>query len=171
MLCVCVCVFFFGGGGACQGVIYHEFLPRGQTVKIGILSDCDKKAWERQQGEKRSDLWRGKNDFSIMTRLRLIPPFWFVIFFTKHETTLIPQPPYSPDLAPPDFFLFTKLKSVRKGWRFEPDEEIKQNSLAELRGIPKEAFQECFQNWEKRWERWTKSGGAYFEGTNLIARK
>jgi len=27
---------------------------------------------------------------------------------TKHETTVVPQPPYSPDLAPADFFLFPK---------------------------------------------------------------
>jgi hypothetical protein len=114
-------------------------------------------------------LWKGKNGPSIMKGLRLIPPSdsWF----KKNEATLIPQPPYSPDLAPSDFFLFTTLKSVPKGWRFEPDEEIQQNSLADLRSIPKEAFQECFQNWEKRWERCMKSGGEYFEGTNWIARK
>jgi transposase len=35
-------------------------------------------------------------------------------FLTKHETTLVPQPPYSPDLAPADIFLFTKLKSILK---------------------------------------------------------
>jgi len=30
---------------------------------------------------------------------------------TKHETTVVPQPPYYPDLTPADFFLFPKLKS------------------------------------------------------------
>ena len=35
-------------------------------------------------------------------------------FLTKHETTVVPQPPYSPDLAPADFFLFQKLKSSLK---------------------------------------------------------
>ena len=32
-------------------------------------------------------------------------------FLTKHEPTVVPHPPYSPDLAPADFFLFPKLKS------------------------------------------------------------
>jgi len=36
-------------------------------------------------------------------------------FLTKHETTVVSQPPYSPDLAPADFFLFLKLKSSLKG--------------------------------------------------------
>ena len=31
-------------------------------------------------------------------------------FLAKHETKVIAQPPYSPDLAPCDFFLFPKLK-------------------------------------------------------------
>jgi hypothetical protein len=36
-------------------------------------------------------------------------------FVVKHETTVVPQPPYSPDLVPADFFLFPKLKSTLKG--------------------------------------------------------
>ena len=35
-------------------------------------------------------------------------------FLTKHETTVVPQPLYSPDMAPADFFLFSKLKSSVK---------------------------------------------------------
>ena len=40
-------------------------------------------------------------------------------FLTKHEATIVPQPPYSSDLAPADFFLFPKLKSSLKGRRFQ----------------------------------------------------
>ena len=36
-------------------------------------------------------------------------------FLMKHEMTIVPQPPYSPDLAPADFFLFPKWKSSLKG--------------------------------------------------------
>jgi hypothetical protein len=49
----------------------------------------------------------------------------FLHTVTQHETTLDPQRPYSPDLALADFFLFTKLKSLLKGRRFESVEEIK----------------------------------------------
>jgi len=34
----------------------------------------------------------------------------------------VPHPPYSPDLAPSDFFLFPKLKMKLKGWRFQTEE-------------------------------------------------
>ena len=77
---------------------------------------------------------------------------------------LVPQSLHSPDLAPTDFFLLTKLNSVLKGQRFESVEEVKENLLAEIRSIPKEAFQECFQNWKKHWEQCIKSGGENFKG-------
>jgi len=43
----------------------------------------------------------------------------------KHGTAQLQQPPYSPDLAPCDFFLFPRLKKVPKGHRFEATEDIK----------------------------------------------
>ena len=37
------------------------------------------------------------------------------------------QPPYSPYLAPVDFFLFPKLKSTLKGRHFDTFDEIQKN--------------------------------------------
>ncbi|KYN13102.1 hypothetical protein ALC57_14709, partial [Trachymyrmex cornetzi] len=71
-------------------------------------------------------------------------------FLAKHDTIIMPQPPYSPDLAPCDFFLFPKLKRPMKGRRFATIEEIKAASLEELKAIPKSAFQKCFDDWKKR---------------------
>jgi hypothetical protein len=39
-------------------------------------------------------------------------------FLTKHPITQFCQPPCSPDLAPYDFWLFPKLKSLLKGGRY-----------------------------------------------------
>ena len=85
-------------------------------------------------------------------------------FLMKHEMIVVPPPPYSPDLAPADFFLFPKLISSLKGRRFQTVEEIEENSIRDLRAIPQNTFQDAFHNWKKRWERCIKSGGEYFEG-------
>jgi len=52
-------------------------------------------------------LWRGKK--WLLHRDNAPVHFSLLIhdFLTKHETALIPKPPYSPDLAPADLFLFT----------------------------------------------------------------
>ena len=81
--------------------------------------------------------------------------------------TVVPQPPYSPDLAAADFFLFPKLKSTLKGRCFDTFDEIQKNLAKELFAIPKEAFQKAFQSWQKRWEWFVASKGNYFEGNKL----
>ena len=62
-------------------------------------------------------------------------------FLMKHDTTVVPQPPYSPDLAPADFFFFPKCKSSLKVRRFQKVEEIEENLIQYLRAIPQNTFQ------------------------------
>ncbi len=88
-------------------------------------------------------------------------------YCAKSETTVLPQPPYCPDLAPADFFLFPKLKFTLKGRRFDSIDDIKKNSQEHLRDIPKEAFQTAFRSWKQRWERCIVSKGEYFEGDSF----
>ena len=77
--------------------------------------------------------------------------------------TLVPHPPYSPDLASSDLFLFPKLKMKLKGQRFQT-EEIQAESQAVLNTLRENDFQECFKNWERRWDHCQASEGYNFEG-------
>ena len=43
------------------------------------------------------------------------------------------HPPYSPDLAPCDFFLFPKLKKMMKGIKFATETEVKRSLQANLK--------------------------------------
>jgi transposase len=49
-------------------------------------------------------------------------------FLAKNETTVVPQPPYPPDLGPADFFLFPKLKSTLKGRCFYTFDKIQEKT-------------------------------------------
>jgi transposase len=53
---------------------------------------------------------------------------------------VVPQPPYSPDFTPCDFFLFPWLKSHLKGRHFGTSNNIQKNVTDELKRIPAEAF-------------------------------
>ena len=53
-------------------------------------------------------------------------------FLAKHQITQVTQPPYSPDLAPCDFWLYLKLRSPLKGKRFQTVNEIQKNSKGQL---------------------------------------
>jgi hypothetical protein len=82
----------------------------------------------------------------------------------RKSIPVITQPPYSPDLALSDFWLFPTLKIRLKGTRFATMEDIKSNATAELRKIPKEAFRRCFQQWQDQWSKCVCAHGSYFEG-------
>ena len=85
-------------------------------------------------------------------------------FLVSKEITLLHHPPYSPDLAPCDFFLFPKLKRILKGRCFQGVEDIKTSVTRHLKTITKEEFSQCFKAWLKRMEKYIKANGEYFEG-------
>ena len=47
-------------------------------------------------------------------------------YLTKMGIKTVPHPPYSPNLAPCDFWLFPKLKEKLRGCRYETIEEMKE---------------------------------------------
>ena len=73
-------------------------------------------------------------------------------FLTSKGITVMSQPPYSPDLAPCDFFLFQKAKSAMKGRHFESTEDIQRSVTQALNDIPQAAFQECYKQWQHCWK-------------------
>jgi len=75
-----------------------------------------------------------------------------------------PHPPYSPDLAPCDFWLFPRGKMTMKGKRFESIQNIEAGTTAQLKTHTKEDFQNCFRRWQERWAKGVRSEGEYSEG-------
>jgi hypothetical protein len=63
----------------------------------------------------------------------------------QNVTTLY-QPPYSPDLSPPDYFLFPKLKMKLKELHFTDVAEIQVTVTDELKKIKNSNFWQLFRN-------------------------
>ena len=78
--------------------------------------------------------------------------------------TPVPHPPYSPDLAPSDFFLFPRMKKVLKGKYLAKVEEVKQKIAKSLKGIKIDEFKNCLEQWQKSLDRCIASNGEYLEG-------
>ncbi|UYV80648.1 hypothetical protein LAZ67_19001219 [Cordylochernes scorpioides] len=58
-------------------------------------------------------------------------------FLAKHSTIQMPHPPYPPDIAPNDFFLYPKLKMKLKGRKYDNVDMIQAESKATLRNLSK----------------------------------
>jgi len=88
-------------------------------------------------------------------------------FLAQHNITLLPHPPYSPDLALFDFFLFSKLKTHLKGHNFRTVENVQAAAMRALNNISSEDSLHYYEEWQQRWNRSIWSQGAYFEGDKL----
>ena len=72
----------------------------------------------------------------------------------------VPQPPYSPDLAPCDFWLFPNLR----GCRYETIEEMKEAVTKVIDTLTQVDFHRAFQKLLEQYNKCIAAGGEYFEG-------
>ena len=72
----------------------------------------------------------------------------------------VPHLPYSPDVAPCDFWLFSKLR----GCRYETIEEMKEAVTKVSDTLTQEDFHGAFQKLLARYNKCIAAGGDYFEG-------
>ena len=79
-------------------------------------------------------------------------------FLAKHNIPILDHPPYSPDLAPCDFFPFPKVKSALKGTRFESVEAVKEKATEVMYGLTENDLQHCYEQWKIRMERCVDRG-------------
>jgi hypothetical protein len=103
-------VFFFG----IEGVVHREFLCQGQTVNSWYYLEVLKHLSENVK-RKRPQLWRNSSWFLHHDSAPAHVSLLICDFLANTTTTVLPQPPYTTDLALADFFLFPKLKSTLKG--------------------------------------------------------
>ena len=122
---------------------HFEFLPQGQTVNQTVNKEI---LWRfvRSVRDRRRSLWEAHAwtlhhnnspahgpEYSSGSRRKKYCNFGI--------------PPHFPNLASCDFFLFPKIKSVLKGIYFSDIDSIKIAATTELKKIPKNTFQECFE--------------------------
>ncbi|XP_033610182.1 uncharacterized protein LOC111871520 isoform X2 [Cryptotermes secundus] len=144
----------------------HPGSPKGQTVNKEYYLKVQRRLREAIR-KKRPDLWKNNSWLLHHDNAPAHTSLLVREFLAKNNTVTMPQPPYSPDMAPCDFFLFPKIKRTLKGRRFTSIDDIKSASLKELKAIPKIEFEKCFDDWKKRWRKCIISNGDYFEGDNI----
>ena len=75
----------------------------------------------------------------------------------------IPQPPYSPDLAPCDFWLFSKLR----GCCYETIEEMEEAVMKVINMLTQEDLHGAFQKLLERHNKCIATGGDTLKGTRV----
>ena len=82
-------------------------------------------------------------------------------FFEVHRLRRAPQPVFSPDVAPTDFFLFGCIKGRLEGQSFDSEETLLDVIEEIAHSIPPDVLRKTYSNWLERLEAVIASGCNY----------
>lgn len=106
------------------GVIHQEFVKQGTTINTDLWIPILRKFRESMR-KKRPVLWRDQNWILLMDNAPAHCSNMAADYYHTVNMDLLSHPPYSPDLAPCDFWIFPELKKTLKGRRFLSLEDLK----------------------------------------------
>ena len=146
-----------------SGMIYEHWIPTGQTVNkeyyVEVLRGFRKRFHRKRPAFFKSGQWHFHQNNAPVHNSILVTDY-----LTKMGIKSVPQPPYSPDLAPCDFWLFPKLKENLKGCRYETIEEMKGVVRKVIVTLTQEDFHGAFKKLLEWYNKCIAAGGDYFEG-------
>jgi len=145
-----------------KGIVHHEFVPPGQKVNapyyLGVLRRLLHRIRRIRPEYREEGSWRLLHDNAPSHRSTLITDF-----LSKNRILLINHSPYSPDLAPCDFYLFGKLHLPMKGMRYADIPDIQKACTDILRAIPGNDLKSSFEKLLSRANQCIEAEGDYFE--------
>jgi len=144
-----------------RGIIFIDYLQKGRTVTgeyyaelLDKLNDEIKK--KRLHMAKKKVLYHHDNAPSH-TSLKAMAKLDQLRF------ELVAHPPYSPDLAPSDYYLFPNLKRWLQGKRFTSNEEVIAETEAYFEGLDVSYYRKGIEMLENRYTKCIALEGNYVE--------
>lgn len=143
------------------GVLLIDYLGKGQTINSAYYSDLldQLKAAIRKKRPRLSMnkiLYHHDNapvHSSVCVAQKL----------AKLKFNVIAHPPYSPDLAPSDYYLFPNLKKNLAGKKFTSNEEVTTFVNEYFESLDKNYFKVGIQKLQHRWAKCIELQGDYVE--------
>ena len=137
--------------------LYMHWIPTGQRVNkeyyVEVLREFRKRFRRKRPALFKSGQWHFYQDNAPVHNSILVTDY-----LSKMGIKTVSQPPYSPDLAPCDFWLFPKLR----GCCYKIIEEMKEAVMKVIDMLTQEDFHEAFQKLLERYNKFIAAGGDYF---------
>ena len=96
-----------------KDIVHHEFVLRGQVVNKQLYQEAIARLRDAVR-MKRTEFWENQTGMLHHDNAPARVSFLIRSYLAKHQTSITPHPPYPPELAPADFILFPKLKTILK---------------------------------------------------------
>lgn len=146
-----------------EGVIHHEFVPDGCSMNSELYCEQLERLYAKLS-ERYPALINRKGVLFQQDNARPHTSRRTKEKFTElHGFELLPHPPYSPDLAPSDYYLFRSMAHFLQGKKFDNFAEV-ENAVQEFfDSHPKEWYQRGIEQLASRWLMTVDNNGLYFE--------
>ena len=144
-----------------KGIVLNHMVPDKTIVNGDYYSGVLREQLERAIPDKRPELY---GSGFILHQDKAPVHVSRVVKQTMSDSNIEPlqHPPYSPDLAISDFFLFPTVKDHLRGRKFESREELGTAITEALRTVTHDGLQHVFRTWVERWDKCIKAKGSYF---------
>lgn len=146
-----------------KGIVYYELLQPGETI-TGEVYKRQLMRLKRALNEKRPD-YATRHESIIFHHDNARPhcsiPVKNYLEYCGWE--VLPHPPYSPDIAPSDYYLFRSMHNELTGIRFTSAEGIKNWLESFFASKPEKYFWDGIHKLPERWAKIVASDGQYFQ--------
>jgi len=143
---------FFNG----EGAIAHP-TPPGRTITGNYYRDSVLPYVQNQyNGKYPNEPLRLHHDNAPAHRSGVV-----MDFMGEQGIELIPHPPYSPDLAPCDFWLFSRLKDHLRGTRYASRSQLGSVIYQYMKHVPVSDYVACYEMWQERLVKCINVGGIF----------
>ena len=109
----------------CESVVHYEFARRGHTIKKEYYLEVLKRLRDAVR-RKRPRFWSSGDWLLHHDNAPTHPSKLVQQFLAEYKVVQLRQPPYSPDIALCDFWMFPKLNMALKGKRFDDIKTIQR---------------------------------------------
>jgi len=146
----------------CEGMIMTDRVPNGTTVTAAYYRQFLQKL-RRKMHANRPDLL--ENGFLILhDNARPQRGKDVRELLDRYSWEVLPYPPYSPNMRPPDFNLFPKLKINVRGVHFSTLEDFSASVTRRVRQLNSSIDLTGIMDLPKRWDAVIRQKGDYTEG-------
>lgn len=134
-----------------EGILLIDYKEKGVSITGQYYASILERLKEAIKGKRRGKLAKGVlllHDNAPIHTSRIV-----LAALHKAGFDILEHPPYSPDLAPSDYYLFPKLKKELRGKKFLSDDEVKDAVSAYFSGQDKTFFYEGIHKLIERSEK------------------
>ena len=147
----------------CKGILLWKLLDQGQTITAEVYCNILDELKGRLEEKRRHSLDMPNHGFQLLQD-NAHPHTARSTLEKLNDIKLpcLPHPPYSPDLAPSDYYLFSSLKSYLSGNNYLNREEITVAVNNYLKTKSASFFEKGINMLPARWQKCVEVEGDYF---------